>query len=83
VKVDEKSQAALRQSDTQGVALVMTPEFKEKTKRLADQIIDLLKAGTEGPIEAYMVLQFIVRGFEDSYDIRGSVIVENEDGTHS
>ena len=42
-------------------------------------VCDLLRAETQGPVEAYMILQFVVDGFEATYGIRGGIIMGKED----
>lgn len=77
--INPKAEAALRQPDTRSVSYEMTPERKERFKVLTRRIVDILKSNCESPIEAYMCLQFVVEGFEHSFDIRGAVIVTHDE----
>jgi hypothetical protein len=76
--IDDKAKAALQQPDTQAVSLEMTPERCEKYQRLTGSLIDLLKANTDSPLEAYMILHFAMQSFEESYGIRGGFSVGHE-----
>ncbi len=69
----------LAEPDTHTQTFEMTPDLKKKWSRIAGECVDLLKARTEGPLEAFAVLQFIMHGFEDAYGIRGGIIMENSD----
>lgn len=82
MKLNDKAIAALQQPDTKTIAFDMTPERKAKIKLVSDKIVDLLKAHTAGPLEAYMVLQFVMEGFEQTYDIRGGTILDSRDQKH-
>jgi hypothetical protein len=79
VKFSNNAQAALQKPDTKAVTIEMTPELREKYHRVTGKVVELLRAETEGPMEAYLVLQFVLHAFEDRYGIRGGVIVENGD----
>ena len=79
MKFTNNAQAALGQPDTKAIAIPMTPELRDKYKRVSGEVIDLLKRNTKGPVEAYMILQFVQHAFEDAYDIRGGIIAENAD----
>ena len=80
MKFTDRAQAALQKSDTRMQPIVMTEEMKAKFSRVTGLVVDLLKQNSDGPIEAYMMLQFIQHAFEDSYGIRGSIILGKEDG---
>ena len=60
-------------------AYEMTPERKAKWSKIAGDAIDFLKARTEGPLEAYAILQFMVNAMQEAYGIRGGIIMENDD----
>lgn len=77
MKFTNDAQAALQQPDTRMKPVVMTEEMKRKFSRVTGLVVDLLKQHCDSPIEAYMMLQFIQHGFEDTYGIRGAVIVEH------
>lgn len=79
MKITDKAQAALQQPDSRARTVQMTDELREKFSRVAGEVVDLLKARTEGPMEAYMILQFVMHGFEDSYGIRGGIILDKDD----
>lgn len=79
VKFSQNAEAALRQPDTKVISFEMTPELKAKLSRVTAEVVDLLKANTEGPVQAYMALQFIVHAFEDRYGIRGGIIVGKDE----
>ena len=79
MKFTNNAKAALQQPDTRTRPIVMTPEMKLKFSRVTGLVVDLLKQHSEGPIEAYMMLQFIQHAFEDTYGIRGAIVVENDD----
>ena len=76
--IDTQAEKALRESDTEAVAIEMTPELKQKFSRISGEVIDLLRAKTEGPIEAYILLKFIQHAFEEHYGIRWGVIMGPE-----
>jgi hypothetical protein len=80
--IDDKAKAALKQPDTRSVQMEMTPERKARFSRVGGQVVDLLKANTDGPLEAYMLLQMVMHGFEDAYGIRGGIVMENKDEKH-
>ena len=79
-KLDQQAIDALKRPDTRVVAMEFTEEQKTRFKLVSDQIIALLKQNTKGPIEAYALLVFIVKGFEHTFDIRGSTMLEKGDG---
>ncbi len=76
------AQAALREKDTRAVKVELTPEVKEKFAGIIHELIDLLKAKTDGPVEAYMVLQLAMHTLEDVAGIRGGIVMENDDVEH-
>jgi hypothetical protein len=82
MKLSDKAAAALEMSDTQTVSFKMTPELKERYAEVASKLVDWLKANTKSPIEAYMVMQFTIRAFEDGGGIRGSIVIEQDDSKH-
>jgi hypothetical protein len=82
MELSEKAAAALDMSDTKTLTFEMTPELKERYSEVAGKLVDWLRANTASPVEAYMVMQFTIRAFEDGGGIRGSIIVENEDSKH-
>ncbi len=79
MKLTKNAMAALQQPDTQAAMVVMTDERKKKFSKVCGQVMDVLKATTDGPVEAYMILQFCVSALEESVGIRGGVIVEHGD----
>jgi hypothetical protein len=79
MKFTNNAQAALADPDTRVKAIELTPELKEKYSRVARELDDLLRARTSGPMEAYMVLQFVVQAFEECYGIRGGIIVSEDE----
>lgn len=79
MKLSEKAAAALEMSDTKAISFEMTPELKERYSKIAYKLVDWLRANTESPVEAYMVMQFTIQAFEDGGGIRGSIVVENKD----
>jgi hypothetical protein len=78
VKIDERAQRALQQPDSRAVTVELTPELKAKYSRISEQVCTLLRANTDGPMEAYMILHFVVQGFEDTYGIRGGFALGKE-----
>lgn len=80
MKFSQNAQAALQQPDTKAVTIEMTPERKEQFRKIGHEVMSLIISRTGGPVEAYMLLQFILNGLEESYGIRGGIIVENSDG---
>ncbi len=68
---------------TTAIMLEMDDARRAKFKRLSAQIITLLKAECESPVEAYMLVRFIQDGFEQSYDIKGSIVYGKEDVGHA
>lgn len=79
MKMSDKAAAALQQPDTRTITTEMTPELKAKFSRIAGAVVDLLRRNTQNPAEAYMVLQFVMHGFEDTYGIRGGIIMDKSD----
>lgn len=79
MKFTNNAQAALQQQDSRTRAVAMTPELKAKFSRVTGLVVDLLRENSGGPIEAYMMLQFIQHAFEDRYGIRGGIIVEKDE----
>jgi len=83
MKFSNNAQAALTDPETRTKAIELTPELKEKYTRIAYEVDDFLRARTSGPMEAYMVLQFVVHAFEEAYGIRGAIIVGEDDFTEA
>jgi hypothetical protein len=81
VIIDEQSAKALQDVDTQIVTLEMTTERKERYKRLAEQIIDLLRANAT-PLESYSILRMVLGSLQQAYGIRGGFEVEQDDAAH-
>jgi|HubBroStandDraft_1064217.scaffolds.fasta_scaffold422356_2 hypothetical protein len=79
MKFSNNAHAALGKPDTQIQAIEMTPEMKAKYRRVTGLVVDLLKQHSDGPLDAYMMLQFIQYGFEDAYGIRGGIIMGDND----
>jgi hypothetical protein len=79
MKFTNNAQAALKQPDTRTRQIAMTPELKAKYSRVTGLVVDLLKQHSDGPMEAYVMLQFIQHAFEDTYGIRGSIIMDKDD----
>jgi hypothetical protein len=79
MKFSNNARKALAESDTRIEAIKLTPELKEKYRRVAHDLNDWLRERTSGPMEAYMILQFVVQAFEGCYGIRGGVMVEEDD----
>jgi exonuclease III len=79
MKINDKAAAALQDPDTQAVSFEMTPERREQFKLIGKSIIDILRANTRGPLEAYSILHFLMQGFEESYGIRGGIVMEHSD----
>jgi hypothetical protein len=81
MKYSPNAKAALSEPGIRKKTIEMTPELKEKYKRVSDELDDFLRARTSGPMEAYMVLQFVVHAFEECYGIRGGIIIGDDDYT--
>jgi len=79
MKLTPEAQAALARADTRGIFLDMTPERKEKFERLTRTIMDLLTSNTDGPLEAYMFLQLLLWGFEETYGLRGGIALDDHE----
>ena len=82
VKFTEHAKRALGEADTKTVTFEMTPELKEKYQAICHKIVDLLMAETRGPVEAYMVIQFVQLALEEMAGIKGGIIIENQDSQH-
>lgn len=82
MKIDEKSQAALQEPDTKAVVFEITPERKEHFRSVCNAVLQLLQSRTEGPLEAYAVLVFVGKSFEDTYGIRGGFSIGKDDLDH-
>lgn len=78
MKLSPDAVSALQEPDTRSITVEMTPEVKERICKAADLVVDLLMAHTKGPMEAYMVLQFVKEGLEEKFGIRAGIIVGNE-----
>ena len=79
MKFSNNAQAALSDPDTRTKVIELTPELREKYSRVARELDEFLRARTSGPMEGYMVLQFVVHAFEECYGIRGGIIVSEDD----
>jgi hypothetical protein len=79
MKFSNNAQAALSDPDTRAKTIELTPELKEKYTRVSHELDDFLRARTSGPMEAYMIMQFVVQAFEECYGIRGGIIVGDDD----
>lgn len=53
------------------VAMEMDPERRARFKRLAEEIVDLMKPHTS-PLEAYAILRMLVDSMEETYDFAGT-----------
>lgn len=82
MRINEKAAAALQKPDTKAISMEMTPERQERFQRLSLQIIELLKANVDGPVEGYMLLHFVMDGFEEAYNIRGGFTTGKSDTDH-
>jgi hypothetical protein len=82
VKINNQAAAPLKEQDIRGVKIEITPELREKFERVSHEIIDLLRAKTIGPLEAYAVLRFVMDGLEEVCGIRGAVIANHDETTH-
>lgn len=60
-----------------------SPEAKQKISATCSKILDLLKQGCDGPMQAYAVILFVKDGFEQTYDIKGHMIYGKEDVGHA
>lgn len=79
MKLSKKAIEALKLVDTRVVAVDMDEVRKAKFKLVSDEILLILRSHMSNPLEAYMLLQFMIQGFEETYDIRGSTILQEED----
>lgn len=48
------------------VKIELTPERKERMRRAADKIVDILMAETESSVEGLATLQFVVDAIQES-----------------
>lgn len=72
----------LADSKTKAVAIDLTdPKTKARYQKISEAVIDLLRERTNGPMEAYMILRFVVQTLEEAYDIKGGFIVGDEEKT--
>ena len=78
MRIDAQSEKALQQPDTRVRTVEMTPKVRAKFARVSGLVIDLLRQHTDGPHEAYMVLQVIREAFEEKFGIRGAIIVPKD-----
>lgn len=78
MKLSPDAVAALQQPDTKSLMVEMTPEVRERLNKAADSVVDCLMVSTRGPMEAYMVLQFVREAFEEKFGIRAGIIVGSE-----
>lgn len=78
MRIDDKSAQALQQPDTKIVSLEMTTERKQRYKRLAEQIIDLLQANAT-PLESYSILRMVIGSLQEAYGIRGGLEIDEQD----
>jgi len=83
MRMSDGAKTALAQPDTHATTLEMTDERREKFSRVSNQLVSLLKANTEGPLEAYMLLQLVQHGFEETYGIRGGIMIDKTDHDQS
>jgi hypothetical protein len=78
MKIDEQASKALQEPDTHALAKEMTPERRARFSRVCGLVDDLLRAHVDGPLEAYMILKFMMNAFEETYGIRGAIVIEEE-----
>lgn len=81
MRMDKQDQEAIETPGTVTGTVEMTPEVKERIKRAALAVNDAMRATTDNPLEAYIVLREILSFMEKEYGIRGRVIVEDIDVT--
>jgi hypothetical protein len=70
---------ALTKGGAHTVEFEMTEERKQKFSRVSNKIVELLRANCDTPPEAYMLLCFIMDGFESCYGVKGGIILDHED----
>lgn len=78
IKFNEQAKKMMKDPEVRAVMLEMTPE---RTKRMADisnEIYDLLKQKTEGPLEGHIILQTVLEFFEKHYGPIGVVEIGRE-----
>ena len=73
---------ALRKNPERAVTVVMTDELREKHRAIGREIIHMLLSKTDGPVEARIVLQFVVNAFDSAFDCKGVIIGERSDEEH-
>ena len=76
----EDFKKALRDPDTKVLAIEMTPERKERLQKITDAIADHLIRITNGPLEAYMAVSFLMQSLEETLEARGFVHSSIEGG---
>jgi hypothetical protein len=70
-------------SDKAAMFYIDSPEQKEKYRRVSEAVVDLLKKEFASPVEAYGLLRFVQLGFEDTYGIKGTLLVNDKDVAHA
>lgn len=69
----------MKLTDTHVKTLELTPERKEKFARVSAEVMDFIKARTEGPLEAYAIMRLVCDGLEEVYGIRGNIFLSDDD----
>jgi hypothetical protein len=80
-RITPELRAAMKQPGNRTVVLEMTPERRERMKRISHQIVELL-CGQASPVEAFMILQLCTETLQKSKGIvAGTMLTEEADQT--
>jgi capsular polysaccharide biosynthesis protein len=80
MKIPASAMKALREQDAKITNIEMTDELRDKWSKIANQVIDILTRECKNPIEARMVLEHIVRSWDETFDIKSVIITEKGEG---
>lgn len=77
LQIDAQAKAALADPNTKAVTLEMTPEMRERFSVISHEIMGVIQAKTRGPMEAYVILKFIMSALEERFGIAGAFDINN------
>lgn len=75
---DTKLQAALKDPNNRAVAIEMTDERRARLADISARLYDWLKANTDEPIEAMMVLRFTLDSFAEFFGVHHMQAIDRD-----
>jgi len=76
-RISPAMSAALKSGEGRAVVVEMTPERKERMKRLSHKIVELL-SGEASAVEAFLILQTCMETLQETKGIKGGILLGGE-----